>query len=70
MFAGCATQRDYDLENLLFEEDALLIAKAEVPTKKDLEQKDTCRVQGFPCKHGYNVSWFVCQLRHCPKRPR
>jgi hypothetical protein len=66
LIIGCASQDKH--ENLLYEDEVLLIARAAVPSKKDLEQKDTChafRWQWPICKHGLRVSPWVCVQLHC-----
>jgi len=66
LILGCASQDKH--ENLLYEDDeVLLIARAEVPSKKDLERKDTCH--GFICKHGLPVRPWICIQLHDGRRP-
>ena len=63
MFAGCATQQDYEFENLLFENEGLLFAtKSE--TREELEKKDVCAV-GNICRHGHSVPLWYCNTYHC-----
>ena len=59
-FAGCATSDEF--EHLLFQEDALLLAKLERPVKSDINPKDdqypaeTLSRQAWGCVHGFKVS--------------
>ena len=67
MFAGCATQQDYEFDNLLFEnEDLLFAAKSE--TREELEKKDICAA--WICPHGVLTSPIRCRVYHCPRPPK
>jgi len=72
--SGCATSGEF--EHLLFQEDALLLAKLERPIKSDINPKDdqypaeTLSRQVLRCRHGIAVSSRFCRIYHCPVPPR
>ena len=66
MFAGCATQQDYEYD-LLFEDEGLLFASKSDETREELEKKDVCAA--WVCPHGVITQPWVCSRYHCWKPP-
>ena len=73
-FDGCATSDEF--EHLLFQEDALLLAKLERPVKSDINPEDdqypaetlgrrVWKPYGGRCPHGLRVSPRNCRVFHC-----
>ncbi len=69
---GCNSTDDF--QDLLFEDDALLIAKLERPAKPDANPEDDqfpVEVLGrWKCRHGLPVTPVFCRIYHCPRPPK